>query len=238
MSHFFTENMPQDNLLIIEGSEANHIVNARRAQVGDCIHLFDKNARCYRAQIISLAKKKVCLQILESYVHDSVFPIDFHLVQALVKSKKWDLILQTAMELGLQNLTPLLSEHVAAGANTAGRKERWSKVMLAAAKQSERPHLITIHETQTFSQIIAQQERPILLAHTDPELPTMHETLKQLSIPKSLTVLVGPEGGFSDNEIKQAKQCQHVHFFSLGKQILRAETAAAAIIANILFYFS
>ncbi|BBM85317.1 RsmE family RNA methyltransferase [Candidatus Uabimicrobium amorphum] len=238
MSHFFVEKQPQDqdNQITIEGPEANHIINARRAQIGEEIKLFDKSAHCYHGKIISIAKKKVCVEIVSRYVNESTFPIKLNLAQALVKSKKWDMILQTSMELGLQTLTPMMSERVAAGINTAGRRERWSKVILAAAKQSERPYLLDIKEMQTFSDIL-QDSSPTLVAHTDPQIPSMHTVLKSLENVDKLTVIIGPEGGFSNSEIQQAQQ-HGAKLFSLGKQILRAETATAAIIANIHFYFS
>ena len=192
---------------------------------------------CYDGKIVSLSKKKVCVEIISQYVNESTFPVKLNLVQALVKSKKWDMILQTSMELGLQTITPMICERIAAGRNTAGRRERWSKVILAAAKQSERPYLLDIKEMQTFSDILKDNDSPILLAHTNPQLPSMHTVLKSLKQTQELTILIGPEGGFSDAEIQQA-QLHSAKLFSLGKQILRAETATAAIIANIHFYFS
>lgn len=237
MSHFFIEKQPQDNQVVIEGAEANHITNARRAQIGDTIKLFDKNALCYHGKIISLSKRKVCVEIISQSVYENTFPIKLNLVQALVKSKKWDMILQNSMELGLQTITPMICERIAAGVNTAGRRERWSKVILAAAKQSERPYLLDIKEMQTFSDILKHNDSPILLAHTNSQLSSMHTVLKSLKQVQELTVIIGPEGGFSEKEIQEAQQ-HGVKLFSLGKQILRAETATAAIIANIHFYFS
>ncbi|WP_372368426.1 16S rRNA (uracil(1498)-N(3))-methyltransferase [Candidatus Uabimicrobium sp. HlEnr_7] len=237
MSHFFIEKQPADGLLTIDGSEANHIINARRAQIGEEIKLFDKNAKCYNALIVSLSKRKVNVEIVSEYVYENTFPVQLNLVQALVKSKKWDLILQTSMELGLQTLTPMTCDYVAAGINTAGRKERWSKVLLAAAKQSERPYLLNVQETQTFTNVLEQKNSQILIAHTAPNIPSMHSVLKELALDKPLVVVIGPEGGFSEKEVEKARQ-QNIKFFSLGKQILRAETATAAIIANVHFYFS
>lgn len=236
MASFYIENPPLEGEIYINGQEAHHIAHVHRAQCGEILQLFDVNSVQYTAEIIKIAKKKITLKVISENKYISKFPIHFRLIQSLVKSKKWDIILQKSMELGLENLTPMLSQRVAAGVNTAGREERWHKVLLAAAKQSERPHLVNIEKTESFDNIIQKIDHPLLIAHTGAKLPSMQSVLRMQKNISQLSIMIGPEGGFSDKEIEKAKENNAV-LFSLGNYVLRAETAAMAIIANVNFYF-
>ncbi len=238
MVRFFLENPPVEGEAVLEGEERHHLVNVYRGQPGIKIKLFDKEGKEYLAEIISVTSKLARLRILEIS-----FPLEaqekkIFLAQSLIKSQNWDLLLQKSMELGLYGLYPMLTQHLGNGKQMAGKEERWQKVMISAAKQCGRTSLIQIASTMDFSEVLKKTASfpTRLLAHNAKGLPSFKNLLDRLSpISYPVLVMIGPEGGFSEEEIHQAHE-SGILMFSLGNLILKAETAAIAVIANLNFY--
>ena len=142
------------------------------------------------------------------------------------------------MELGLTGLYPMLTQHLGNGKYMAGKQDRWEKVMLSAAKQCGRSSFIQIAPVMTFSKVLEETSSfpTRLLAHNGKDIPCFKRVLDSLSpISYPILVLIGPEGGFSEKEIQEAVE-KKIALFSLGNLILKAETAAIAVIANLNFY--
>ena len=143
------------------------------------------------------------------------------------------------MELGLPYLFPVITKHLASGSQSAGREERWERVLIAAAKQCKRDTLLTIAPPMAFADfLVLTADFPLrVMAHTDESLPSLKTQLRQHTLDQPILAIVGPEGGFAEDEITQAR-AHGVQLFSLGRYTLRAETAALAIIANLNFHFA
>lgn len=216
---------------VISGSEARHIRLVLRLAPGREIELFDGRGNIYRAMIRKLDKNKIAVTINDKKKFIDNGP-QVHLGQALLKGKKMDFLVQKATELGIHTVHPFISEHCARR-TSASRNERWRKISLEACKQSGRPLPLECRPVQEFSTIIRQstnfkcniifweQEKKNILGNLLPN-------------PESIFFLVGPEGGFSDGEIVEA----HNHGFqsiTLGKRILRAETAAFCAMSIIQY---
>lgn len=245
MPRFFIESIVADNEEIcLTGSEMHHLVHVYRAKPGMHVLLFDKSSLEYKAQVIEIAKKSVKLQIIaRRKLADAAPKIKIVVAQGLLKNKSWNILLQKSMELGLYRLLPMVSEYSTVGKRelqTSARNGRWQKIVIAAAKQCGRTSLLDIAEPQTFCQVATTATGyPLrLIAHNDIRLPSLKDTLarNQCRDLASILVMIGPEGGFSDQELELAKQ-QNAKAFCLGAATLRAETAALAIIANLNFYF-
>lgn len=240
MPRFFISQTPQGNQVVLTDKEMHHLVHVYRASPGMQVVLFDAAGNEYQAQVTTYNKKEVHLLILTQEQQRHAGSEKILLAQALLKSKSWDLLLQKSMELGLEKLLPVISEHIAAGPETAGRYERWQKVLLAAAKQCGRNNILHIATPQKFATLLQETAHvPLrILAHNDNQLPSLKKVLTQYLAPQQqVLVIVGPEGGFSKQELQQA-QSAGVILFSLGYYTLRAETAALSLLATLNFYYS
>ena len=239
LPRFFIPKADDDSLVCLIGQERHHLVDVYRCQPGTVVELFDAQGNQYQAAVLSYDKKMVQLQILSKCDSKHDKPVQIFLAQGLIKSKSWDFLLQKAMELGLDGLFPMLTQHLGNGRNCAGKEERWRKIMISAAKQCGRNSIIDVTPIRTFAQILQDTQNFALrfMAHTESELPSLKNLLKQHQPTKQVLIFVGPEGGFSGDEVQQAKE-NGVHLFNMGHYILRAETAAISLVSNINFYWN
>ncbi len=147
-----------------------------------------------------------------------------HLAMAIINLDKFDIVLQKATELGVRSIIPLVTERVEIRAERyRGKAERWRKIVFEAVKQSGRSVIPTIEEPAPFGEVISRAGQKILFdADSDP-------ATQQLS--NSVTLFIGPEGGWSENELGMARE-NGCAFVRLGVRRLRAETAA--IVATAL----
>lgn len=239
MPRFYLDVSPQGKSIELTGGEAHHLIHVRRIQPGNKVELFDKKGNTYQTEVVQVTRKSVHLEIESHASPDLSYKTNYCLVQGLLKKKSWDLLLQKAMELNLPQLIPTVTDHVARGEYTAGSDDRWNKILISAAKQCERSQLMEILPCQSFDQVLESTGHfPLrLMAQCEPGIPSLHSLLASQEKPSQIMILVGPEGGFSEREVTLAKK-SGVHLVSLGKNILRAETAALAVIANIEFYYN
>lgn len=239
MAHFFLEKPPLENEIVLRGQERHHLMDVYRATPGMRVTLFDRMGIEYDAEIISCHEKEMHLRILEKRHPSPPEDLQIFLAQGIIQSQNWDLLLQKAMELDLYGLFPMITQHLGRGKQSAGKPERWEKIMIAAAKQCHRSHFIQIFPMMSFAEVLEKTTSFSLrlLAHPYNAEPLKTVLDSQSSTPRQILVMVGPEGGFSEGELAQAKE-QGIAFCSLGKYTLKAETAALALISNLHFYFS
>ncbi|NUM36548.1 MAG: 16S rRNA (uracil(1498)-N(3))-methyltransferase [Candidatus Brocadiae bacterium] len=238
MVRFFLEKPFSDDEIVLDGEERHHLVDVYRSQPGMKVQLFDREGNEYLAEVLAVTAKNARLKVLEKSLSSKTKEHNIFLAQGLIKSQNWDVILEKCMELGLKGLFPMLTQHLGNGKYVAGKEERWNKVMVSSAKQCGRSSLIKIEPIMTFSDVIEKTSSfpTRLLAHTGEGLPSFKKALDSLvPILFPVLIMIGPEGGFSQKEIQQAYD-HKILIFSLGNLILRAETAAIAVVANLNFY--
>ena len=212
-----------------------HLAKSLRVQSGQTILLGDDLRRRHRATVIQIGKERLIADIQETYYGPDLDNPPVILVQAVLKSDKMAWIIQKATELGISHIVPLFTERSIPRFNSTQAKnhqERWQRIALEAAQQSERWEVPMISPVQSFEVFCAGLnpkelslilvERALSVSLNSIPLPTQWEG--------SLSLLVGPEGGWSEAEIAEAekRECQRV---SLGPRILRAETASIAGLA-------
>jgi 16S rRNA (uracil1498-N3)-methyltransferase len=223
---------------VLTDEEARHLVTVLRLGVGTPIQLFDGSGRTYDARIAKIAKTRVEATILS--INEGAPPDRpaLHLGLALLKGKKMDFIIQKATELGVLGLHPFVGEYCVAGHIAADREERrlarWQKIVHEACKQCNQPLPPTLYPIVEFETLLAEAasgdyDRKLIFweQETDQELPKIFKVPEG---PCNVMVLIGPEGGFSPQEVAAA-QAAGFQPVTLGKRILRAETAALAAIA-------
>ena len=225
-----------NNIATIMGSEHHHLRNVLRTKSGETVRMIDGEGNVYTAQILATDDTPIssAARILSHEFHAVVSP-KLTLFQGLPKSDKMELILQKTTELGVTQIVPLHSEYGLQKPNQ-NRYARWHRVLISATKQSERAWLPELCNAQEFNAALAHLDkfsRCLLLSpHRDQESRVQHiqRVLREEPRPDSVALFVGPEGGFSDQEVTRAIEsgCTLVTF---GRNILRTETAAIVAVA-------
>ena len=225
----------QGSIISLSPPLSLHLSKSLRVQPGQIIVLGDEQRRRHRATVRRIEKEALVAEIQETQCGPSQEMPPMILGQSVLKGEKMTSVIQKATELGVTNLVPLLSERVIPRLSSATAKrhqERWQRIALEAAQQSERWDIPTVSGVQSFGEFCSAMQPhsySLILGERDPQaslysipLPTQWEG--------DLTLLVGPEGGWTELELTEAVKngCQKV---SLGERILRAETATMAALS-------
>ncbi len=218
----FYSTQNDEKLAQLPEEEARHCIQVLRHQVGDFIQWVDGKGTLFKGTIIETSKKKCVLEITEKQFPFHPNPVAVHIAIAPTKnSSRFEWFLEKATEIGISEITPLYCEH---SERKHIRESRLNKVLLAAMKQSLKAYLPTLHPLTRFQDFIeAQKGHPsTFIAHCQSsDLPALKSVYRKGA---DATVLIGPEGDFSNSEIEKALE----HGFtaiSLGKNRLRTETA-------------
>ena len=226
----------------LPSEEARHLVQVLRAREGDSVELLDGQGQVAKAELIQADKRHARVLIKDLERKEAPSP-RVTLVQGLPKNPAMDLIVQKSTELGVQRIQPLLSEYsvVQVKSSDAEKKcQRWSDISKAAMKQSGMAWAPQIAEPQTLTELLPrmlQQNGLSLVADLSPEIPLLRDVLAEHSpAPTELVCWVGPEGGFSPQEMAQLNEAG-VRSVSLGSNILRAETAALYLLSVLAYEY-
>jgi 16S rRNA (uracil1498-N3)-methyltransferase len=244
MSHrfFIPQAQIEHPLSIITGDEVNHIKNVLRLKPGDTITLFDGTGAEYVTRIIELSSNKIAVEIIEKTDSYSESAVHINIGQAFLKEKKMDSLIRQVTELGINHWQPFFSERSIPTPDPKrlySRTQRWEKIMIEAVKQCGRSHLMQIGQAVSFSEMLK------LANNADIKIIFWENAVNVLrpntfSIDKneirSVYSIIGPEGGFSEVEGKQAMKAG---FFpvKIGPRILRAETASVAVCTLLQYLF-
>lgn len=227
---------------VISGPDARHIQRVLRLSPGDVISVFDGRGNEFTARIESISSGAVSLVLLEKQLLDREPAIFLHVAQGYLKDKKMDDLIRHMTEIGLSSWTPMLCRRSVARPDdirTEKRIQRWKKIAGEALKQCGGAILPDIRSPQSFDEIISERGEYDLGV-------IFWEKAKRLICGKDVSglgknarilILLGPEGGFTDEEAELAVKAGFISA-SLGPRILRAETAAltAAALIQYLFY--
>lgn len=216
-----------DKLFLTE--EAGHHVGVvLRMHVGERFILFDGNNHEYRVEINEVHKKKVMVSVLDDQAVNRESSLIIHLAQAISKGERMELVVQKAVELGVASIIPLITERLA----LKQQEERWEKkqrqwqaIAIAACEQCGRNQIPTVNYPLSLSLFLQQQQQGQINFVLDPTSSKHWRDYQRPAGPISL--LVGPEGGFSEPEIEQIVAAPSLPL-NLGPRILRTETAAIA----------
>lgn len=221
-------------VVTLASDEARHLREVLRLKPGDEVRVFDGAGKEFRAVVSQARRESAELEIGdEIQPARSESPLQLTLAVALLKGEKFDLVVQKGTELGVNRFVPLTTRfadiRLRDEADAAKRVARWQRIALEAAKQCGRSVVPEIRHPTPFASII--DENPCLLFSERDGKP-LNTDLK----PESLTAIVGSEGGWSDEELAQARAA-NVPIVTLGGRVLRAETAAitAAVLLQHLF---
>ena len=236
MFNFFVEESARgEDLFRITGADYNHICNVLRMQVGDTFLVSCEGTSCL-CSLLRIEDDAVVAQILEEDYQNTELPVRFYLFQGLPKADKLELIIQKTVELGVAGIIPVEMNRCVVKLDDKkkkSRQERWQSIAESAAKQSKRNVIPEVMDVMSYKQAMAKAaEMDLFLVPYENEsgMQATRDALNQIKPGMSVGILVGPEGGFDPQEIDKAREVGAL-IVSLGKRILRAETAAVTAVA-------
>ncbi|WP_152087489.1 16S rRNA (uracil(1498)-N(3))-methyltransferase [Pseudoalteromonas sp. A25] len=220
----------------LDDNAAGHIARVLRMQVGDKVSLFNGQGGEYLCELTDVSKKKVIVQPVEFVDNDCESPLKIHLGQGISRGDKMDFTIQKSVELGISEITPLFTTRCGvklSGERLAKKHAQWQKIAIAAAEQSGRNTITVIHPPVDITAWLTQPSDELKLTLH----PRAEHSIKTLPTPsKGVRFIVGPEGGFTDEEI-QATSEQGFIDVRLGPRVLRTETAALTVLSALQLQF-
>jgi len=217
-----------NGMVQLRGAEVRHVVKVMRKGPGDTIKFVDGMGTEYLARISEVKKDRLIGEVMESRPSDAEPKTRVTLAPGLIKGQRMDFLIEKATELGAHEFWPVICERSVRRLNRA--KDRWQKVALSALKQCGRAYLPRVLDPIKFEDVIKRRQKFAYGLVADPRA---RRTLKDIKVSESVIVLLGPEGGFTEEELETAERAGFIPF-SMGKRILRADTASIVALAMIL----
>ena len=235
MRRFFSDDIAGATATI-SGDDAHHISRVLRMKAGDALSLCDGAGHEYDAVITSISQDAVVCTLGEKRESAAESPVQVTLYQCLPKTGKMELIVQKCTELGVFAIVPVVSSRcvVVPNKDFEKKRERYSRVALEAAKQSRRAMVPEVQPLTELKKIDPATFDLFLVAYEDESGRTLKQALRKTTAPRTIALLIGPEGGLEEGEVARLIGVGAVSV-SLGKRILRTETAGMAMLAQTLY---
>ena len=225
------------NTVQLNADAFGHTIRVLRLNNGDMLTLFngqlqDGKSCEYHGELVNVSKKSADILLTKCQFQENESPLNIHLGQGIARGERMDFTLQKSVELGVNTITPLFTERCGvklSGERLAKRREQWQKIVISACEQSGRCIVPIVAEPISLIQWMTQQTSALKLnlhpraQHSIMTLPTENQRVR---------LLIGPEGGLSDEEIAQASKANFVDVL-LGPRVLRTETAALTAISAL-----
>lgn len=229
---FYEPQSLTENTIITLSDDATQHIRVLRLKVSDSITLFNGEGGQYQATLTDVQKRSCQVKITSYQSTDNESPLHLHLGQVISRGDRMEFVIQKAVELGVNEITPLISERCGVKLNAermAKKQQQWQKIAIAACEQSGRNIVPVIHATQTLPQWCEEEINCCKL--------TLHPRAKYSinTLPDDINhvrLLIGPEGGLSDQEINLTETLAFTETL-LGPRILRTETAALTAITAL-----
>ena len=249
MSKFFvkTEQINNNDIVII-GDDVNHIINVLRMKKTDEVQICNQDTGDnYNAEIVNYSKNEVECKIISRINETAESNVYITLFQGIPKFEKMELIIQKNTEVGIKSIVPVIMERtvVKLDEKIASKKlERWQKIAEIAAKQSMRDIIPQIGNITKLKDIDTTEFDAVLVAYENEEHNMLKTELQKLERKiksnnsseqqYNIAIVIGPEGGISEKELVMLAE-KNAKFVSLGKRILRTETAGVVMAGNIIY---
>ncbi len=230
--YFILEKIGTNDVICFNDEQTHHIRDVLRMKENTVVRIVDQDNKAAFATIF-YEGKKVKASNIELDLDNNEMTCQITLCLGLIKKEKWDVVLQKCTELGVSRIIPFESSRTIVKAKedkSTKKLERWNKIMLEAAEQSKRNRVPIIYEPVQFKELGKYLSDCNCVAYEDAKITG--EKLRNLIDKRSMTIVIGPEGGLSSDEVDSLMN-QGFHCISLGKRTLRAETAAMYVCSAI-----
>lgn len=238
MNFFVTSDQIENNKIYIKGSDVNHIKNVLRHTKGDVLSVVSDQIK-YEVQIDEINSECVVCDILnKNFEEDN--KIDLTIYQGLAKADKFEYIIQKCTEIGVHRIVPTEMKRCVVKLDNKDKVkkiDRWRKIAEVASKQSLRNDILEVAQVATFMDLINSLKNfdYVIIAYEKEKDVLLKDVLKNINADTcKIAVIIGPEGGIDDSEAEKLVQ-NGARSVSLGKRILRTETAPIVVAANIMY---
>jgi 16S rRNA (uracil1498-N3)-methyltransferase len=236
--YFCTEENINNNKVTVEGGDAKHLKTILRALIGDKISVVTESKE-YIAEIEAINKEDIICTLVEETMTNNETKINITLCQGIPKQTKMETIIQQNVELGVKSFIPLITERTVVKLNEKNREQkkldRWQKIAKESAKQSKRNIIPEVSDIMTVKELIEKlrnEKAEVIVPYELEDVKLIKDVLKE---PKqSYYIVIGPEGGFDIKEIEMLQEIG-AHIVTLGKRILRTETAGVVTSAIVMY---
>ena len=228
--------------MVLDATERHHLVDVLRAAEGAEVTVFDGAGREALARVDSIGRNDVRLTMVQQQTHPAP-AVAVTLVQAVPREQRMDMILQKATELGACAILPVITDRCVVRLRDAdeGKRERWQKIILNAAKQCGTPWLPQLAPVQTMLDALGRLPPTdvCLVCSLEPDARVLRDVLAEIRArrPARITCLIGPEGDFSAREYAAARQAG-ARPVTFGSTVLRVETAALYVLSVLRYEFA
>lgn len=241
MHHFFvTPQQISGDKIRIEGGDVNHMKNVLRMKLHEKAEISDGESRTYLCEVEAYEEDVAILHILEEMEVDTETASKLYLFQGLPKSDKMELIVQKAVELGVYQVIPVAMKRSVVRLDdkkAAKKADRWNSIAESAAKQAGRSRIPEVTMPLSYNEALKMAEEldvTLLPYELAGGMEVTREVIRQIKSGQSVGIFIGPEGGFEPEEVDAAVS-MGAKVITLGRRILRTETAGFATLAVLMF---
>ena len=241
MHHFFvTPQQISGDKIRIEGGDVNHMKNVLRMKLPEKAEISDGESRTYLCEVEAYEEDVAVLHILEEMEADTEPASKLYLFQGLPKSDKMELIVQKAVELGVYQVIPVAMKRSVVRLDdkkAAKKADRWNSIAESAAKQAGRSRIPEVTMPLSYNEALKMAEEldvTLLPYELAGGMEVTREVIRQIKSGQSVGIFIGPEGGFEPEEVDAAVS-MGAKVITLGRRILRTETAGLATLAVLMF---
>lgn len=240
MYHFFVmQDQIEGEWITVTGPDVNHIKNVLRMRPGEQVLISSREARDYLCEAEEITSEQVRFHILEEKAESTELPAQIYLYQGLPKGDKMELIIQKAVELGAYRVVPTSVRRTVVKLDAKkeeARVKRWNAIAESAAKQSKRSLIPEVSRILSFQEALEEVkdfDLKLIPYECADGMERTRELLETAAAGMKIAVFIGPEGGFEEEEITLAKE-YGVEPVTLGKRILRTETAGLCVLSALM----
>jgi 16S rRNA (uracil1498-N3)-methyltransferase len=241
MYRFYVEpEQIQDKEIRITGSDVNHIKNVLRMKPGEKIIICNGQGKDFYCIIKAEEGGQITAEILRISDTDTELSGKIYLFQGVPKKDKMELIIQKAVELGVYEIIPVMTKRTVVKLEDKRKEqkkiERWQAISASAAKQSGRGIIPKVADTMTFKEALKtakSMDLKVIPYENAEDIKKTREIIQSINSSQAIGIIIGPEGGFEDNEVKEAIEAGILPI-TLGRRILRTETAGLAVLSMIM----
>lgn len=239
MYQFFVEDAQIGREFVtITGSDVNHIKNVLRMKIGEKIRISSNGGQDYFCEISEIAEDFIQADILKEEAPSTELSGKIYLFQGIPKGNRMEFIIEKAVELGVHEIIPVAMKYCVVKLDAkkeTARLNRWQKLSEAAAKQSKRSIIPKIHPVMSFTEAAEyamQCDVRLVPYENERGMDSTKQAFSTIQKGNSVSVMIGPEGGFAQEEIAMVKDTMQV--ISLGRRILRTDTAGIAVLSMLM----
>ncbi len=241
MRRFYVSPANIGDQITIHGDEARHIARVLRLQPQEMIIAFDGSGYDYEVKLLSVSSDEVTGTVLSCILNTTEPPVDITLVQSLAKGDKMDFIIQKAVELGVNRIIPIQSDHSVVKLDQKradGRVRRWNRMAMEACKQCGRSRLPIVEEVSRLALVLKKSpEIPGVFFYEQRKQEKLGDLInqhRQAMLEQGTAIFIGPEGGFSESEARMAQNAGLI-MAGLGPRTLRTETASLIALSVLMW---